>query len=837
MCLHDQWNGGNHMKKFFAMGLAVLLVLGCLSGCGNNDQQTPSGSDPGITSSSSAQSQYTYQAQYIPVDFDGYDVQYINGMAISGDQVFLLANCVTGQETMTDEITGEAYTDENGEAYLQDIYEPQLFVMSLSGNTLRKLDYAVRQPGEGEHGYSYATGLCSVSDGSIWFYDQLSSYYFDLPEGFDPETQDGYEYYIDNGTSVACYHYDTQGNLLETVVLGLEEDQYLGNVLFTDDGIYATDYNTVYRYDHQGQLVQSMEPEQGMDNLLGLGDGIAISLWTDGSYSIRMMDTETMTLGEQISLPANVYNVFAGFGNYPYLYQKNGIFYGLQDGEPEQVLSWIDCDVDYSSIGHYQFLEDGTLYAVESVYDYDGGDTAYNLLVLKQVDASTLPQKQVLTLACMYLPWDLRTEIIEFNKSNSDVRITVVDYSQYATDGDYSASVQKLNAEILSGKVPDLFYINDEMPVDVYAAKGILQDIWPLIDADPELSREDLMTHFFDTLSVNGKLYQVTDQFYFESVVGRSDVIGTADSWTLEEMMEAYSQLQEGASLFGEMDTREAIFSTVISRNVGQFIDWESGQCSFDSQDFMDLLSLVREFPEEFDYSNYDWDSYTSEGLRMRLGMQLLQQVSVVSFNDFQYYNAMCDGNANYIGYPATDGCGSTFGIYGSLAISASCQNTDAAWQFVRQFLTEEYQTSDYMYYFPTNRHAFETYAENQMTPQYGDRSQYGISIEDTVYTAAQIAVAEDDVSEETASGEVELPVGYYYFSNDEYVEYYHMTQEEYDLFMELYQRTNAVSVSNESVEEIIWQECEAFFAGQKTVEETAKLIQNRVSLYVAEQS
>ena len=35
---------------------------------------------------------------------------------------------------------------------------------------------------------------------------------------------------------------------------------------------------------------------------------------------------------------------------------------------------------------------------------------------------------------------------------------------------------------------------------------------------------------------------------------------------------------------------------------------------------------------------------------------------------------------------------------------------------------------------------------------------------------------------------------------------------------------------------EIIWSEAQGFFAGDKTAEDTAKIIQSRVSIYMAEQ-
>lgn len=77
-----------------------------------------------------------------------------------------------------------------------------------------------------------------------------------------------------------------------------------------------------------------------------------------------------------------------------------------------------------------------------------------------------------LRLACNYLGYDLRKEILDFNRSNSGVRIEVTDYSQYNTEEDYTAGLTKLNTEIISGNVPDLF-IADELPIEQYGAKGL----------------------------------------------------------------------------------------------------------------------------------------------------------------------------------------------------------------------------------------------------------------------------------------------------------------------------------------------------------------------------
>lgn len=46
--------------------------------------------------------------------------------------------------------------------------------------------------------------------------------------------------------------------------------------------------------------------------------------------------------------------------------------------------------------------------------------------------------------------------------------------------------MDRLTMEIAAGKIPDLFY-TAILPINRYAGKGILEDLWPYIEKDAEL--------------------------------------------------------------------------------------------------------------------------------------------------------------------------------------------------------------------------------------------------------------------------------------------------------------------------------------------------------------
>ena len=73
--------------------------------------------------------------------------------------------------------------------------------------------------------------------------------------------------------------------------------------------------------------------------------------------------------------------------------------------------------------------------------------------------------------------------------------------------------------------------------------------------------------------------------------------------------------------------------------------------------------------------------------------------------------------------------------------------------------------------------------------------------------------------------------------NEDGSISIYAMTQEQVDQILDLINATTAVYGYDESILNIISDEAAAYFAGEKSLDDTANMIQSRVNLYVAEQS
>lgn len=793
-------------KRILALILVVVMAAGLLTGCGDDGKKDPA------EDLQDQNNLYAYLPEYSDLEFD-MPVQYVNDFFQCGELLYFVADVIIGKETVKDPATGVETLDENGKAYEYDVTQQRIFVMEPGSNTPKMLDYTVPELEEGMQGGSYLGSFYPGDNGSIWFLESVYSYYYDLPEDFDPAAGDEYDmYYVDNGTKLDVVNLAADGTEQKRITLQVPEESYIGQVIVLPNGsVYGSDWSNIYRFDQTGAVAGSISVENGINEVFALDGKLAVTLWDENKNVLKYLNEETMAFEDGMDLPENCYTIRRGFGEYLFTYEINGAVYGMKAGtnQGERIFSWMDCDVDNNNIGQsYAIADDAVIYALESAYNMEAQQYEFQFLTMKSVDPATLPQKEELVLGCLYLDYDLRSMIVDFNRKNPDLRIKVRSYIELAADGSYEDAVQKLNTEIISGVGPDLL-ICDELPVSQYAGRNILVDLWPLIDSDKELSRDDLMTNLFDAMSMDGKLYQVVDTFSIRTAAVSSAIAQGRNSWTLDEVLEAMEGLQPDATMFSETLTKSDMLNQMVMANLSAFMDWGTGQCSFDSEEFISLLKFVDTFPKEFDYENYDWQTAESEFSRIKNGKQLMSASYIYSFDEVQVQAAMHGGDVTFIGYPSAEGKGSGFQIYGGLAITSHCTNVEGAWSFVRQILLEENQTKQYMYEFPTNRHSFEAMAQKAMTPTYYTDPETGEQVE------------------QSHGG-----IGY---GEDFMVELYAVKQEEYDAFMELYNNCTQVNSNDTSVLSLIMEEAQVFFDGQKSAEETASLIQNRVSLYMAE--
>ncbi len=837
-------------KRMLALLLAALMIVGLFAGCSKDETKDPGKTDPGNslidqTKPSQTTAKYAYKADYFDLAVpDG--VQYVNQICAAGTTLYASVG-IQGEEIVnSDPATGDTWS----------YYNTRLSMLTIDPDTgtcteLTNLD--LPQVPEGAEGSVDCYNMIGSDDGTLWMLVNVYATQYELPDDFDPNTDSKWDYPSTDINGSYLMHIAADGSTIASIDLSDTnaddtEDGMSSNLSsFAVDAagnLYVSDYNNIYVLDAEGNVQFKLDGSQYNGSLYRLNAQQVGVMWynyTDdvnaadenGQYFVPI-DLETKDWGEKVKLPSNVWSILPGDDVYDFYYADNNNIFGYtaKTDTKEKLVDWLACDVDTNNMSGYAMLSDSRVAAL--MQDWSTDPTTYQLIVLHRVDASEIKEKKVLTLACMYLDWNLRSMIVEYNKTNDEYRINVVDYSEYATDDDYNAGVTKLTTEIISGSVPDIF-LTSNLPIDKYAAKGVIADLNTFMDGGNGLSRDYFVPQILNALEKDGKLYELPTSFSVQTAYALSSIASQYDTWNVAAVQDAMTQLQEGATVFSNGWTKNMALSNCLSRNLSAFVDWTTGKCEFDSEAFQQLLAFCNSFPAETSdgdgaiaYASsadiaVDDAMWESDATRITNGKQLMSTIGMYSFDSYIWNVYAIRDKITFTGYPTEDGSGSSFELQMPMAISSVTKYPDAAWDFVCSIIKKmnTIDENNYYYGFPISQAAFDAEMTDIMTEQY-QLDENG----------EQVDWDGDGEPDKAIRGSYET------MENGEtvYKDVYALTQEDIDQILGVISNTHSVYDYDQEILDIITDEVAAYFAGDKDVQTTASMIQSRVNLYVQEQ-
>ncbi|MFQ9062949.1 MAG: hypothetical protein ACLR5X_15985 [Oscillospiraceae bacterium] len=837
-------------KRIFALLLAALMIVGLFAGCSKDETKDPgktesNGSLIDQTKPAATTAKYAYQADYFDLTMpDG--VQYLNQICAAGTTLYASVGIQGEEITNTDPDTGETWSYYNTRLAMLTIDPDTGVCTELSNLQLPEVP-------EGADGSVDCYNMIGSDDGTLWMLVNVYATQYELPDDFDPNTDSKWNYPSTDINGSYLMHIAADGSTIASLDLSDtnnedNEDGMSGNLSsFAVDAagnLYVSDYNNIYVLDAEGNVQFKLDGSQyngSLNRLNAQQVGVMWYNYTDdvnaadenGQYFVPI-DLETKDWGEKVKLPSNVGSILPGDDAYDFYYTYNNNIYGYaaKTDTKEKLVDWLACDVDTNNMSGYAMLSDSRVAAL--MQDWSTDPTTYQLIVLHRVDASEIKEKKVLTLACMYLDWDLRSMIVEYNKTNDEYRINVVDYGEYATDDDYNAGVTKLTTEIISGSVPDIFLTSD-LPIDKYAAKGVIADLNTFMDGGDGLSRDYFVPQILNALEKDGKLYELPTSFTVTTAYALSSIASQYDTWNVAAVQDAMTQLQEGATVFSDGWTKNTALSNCLSRNLSAFVDWTTGKCEFDSEAFQQLLAFCNSFPAETSdgdgaiaYASsadiaVDDAMWESDATRITNGKQLMSTIGMYSFDSYIWSVYAIRDKITFTGYPTEDGSGSSFGLQMPMAISSVTKYPDAAWDFVCSIIKKmnTIDENNYYYGFPISQAAFDAEMTDIMTEQY-QLDENG----------EQVDWDGDGEPDRAIRGSYET------MENGEtvYKDVYALTQEDIDQILGVINNTRSVYDYDQEILDIITDEVAAYFAGDKDVQTTANMIQSRVNLYVQEQ-
>jgi ABC-type glycerol-3-phosphate transport system substrate-binding protein len=306
------------------------------------------------------------------------------------------------------------------------------------------------------------------------------------------------------------------------------------------------------------------------------------------------------------------------------------------------------------------------------------------------------------------------------------------------------------------------------------------------MNSDPEFEATDYYQEILKCWEKDGALYEIAPYFGINALVGSQSTLKGRTSWTWKDFQDFCATLDDDVIAVRGL-TQTELIRWVSSYALNDFVNLEEGTCSFDSDEFISLLQFAKTMPVEEELL---------EDIDIAQGRCALLPWGLSSVQDYAYYARLYPDGFSLIGFPANEGgvcavCADTFGL------GTSENAYSGGWAFLKFLLSDEAQVEIWGEMgWPISKSAMETLLEEAQLPVDNERSPfYGLE-------NAQPLTANDAAR-----------------------------------IQEYIQMVDKIYSSDETILTILEEETESLFSGDKSEKAVADIIQNRVGIYLAEQS
>lgn len=666
-------------------------------------------------------------------------------------------------------IYGETET-EDGEHYCIN----RLYSVDKNGNNLQEIPIDLSK----EEPLTMITSFMVNEDNtiSIW----LSSYNF-----------------VDTKQVNVFIKVDRNGKqLLRKDLNSLVREQYVDKAIETSQGqIIAMAENSVYIFDASLELMKEIDIE---GRLIGMAltkeDQILCATEdSDEKKQFQIIDIGQEKVVETISLKkgesVNEYTLFNGSQYDVYYRNDKGIYrYDIKNKSSECLMSFEktylanEDIVDLISVGMDEFM----------LIHYPHDDTGCSIAIYTKPNESSENNKTMITFGAFRFDENMKRAVLEYNKTNTKYQITLKEYFD-EDSGEITAdeAIERLNEDIAKGTTPDILDLS--MLTEQYASKGLFEDLTTYIDKDDDISKDIFVDSVFDAIKQNGKLYYISPDFGISTLIGKAKYEEECAGWSMDKLIEFCEKQSDKIPFYA--NTKTDILDILLQGNLGEFFDWEKGECQFDSQEFIDILTFCNLTISDDD--NLESNMAKDEAIRQERVLWLDDSDFVPQ--EISSYRKLFGEEIAYIGYPNKTGQGNYFALNSQIGICSDSKVKDGAWDFLRMLLSYEYQEqyadlSKGMYRIPIRKDCFDLLMTNLSNSQ---EDIEGLEEDDNIIISPTQA----------------------------------------ENFCNLVANTHKVVSYDIEVMKIIEEESQSYFSGKQDVNETIKIIQNRCTTYMNEKN
>lgn len=352
---------------------------------------------------------------------------------------------------------------------------------------------------------------------------------------------------------------------------------------------------------------------------------------------------------------------------------------------------------------------------------------------------------------------------------------------------------------------------------EILKNKGAFVDLYEFMKDDPDVNPEKLNKHILELCENDGHLYGLPYSYNVHTMIGKKEYVGDKQNWTVDEFLEHWNAMPDNATISGSRNA-ENIYYDILRSNLTSYVDYTKAEVYFDSPDFRKLLEFCGSFESnygeksELDYNAPNFIStYDVTGFRSSLfgyNNSGSNETLVSHIKDDEY---------TLVGYPDSNGQGSYISTSSEYSICAhsSKEKQRAAWEYIRQSRTEEYQLDHFI-------QKTEEYIDGEKVVSYSPECGFLIN-----NNARKIS------AERICNGEYSNPT---YENKGEIFETPLPTMEDCEFIENYVDSINRIDTElDRQLWEIVNEEIVAYLGGGQDIDTTIDFIQDRASIMVSE--
>lgn len=457
-------------------------------------------------------------------------------------------------------------------------------------------------------------------------------------------------------------------------------DNDLRHMAIVGDTFYAADGVQLHLCRlNDGERIRSIQVGEQIFALVKAKDGQVYACCM-GAESLYFDAGEETGAAGKLPLPELFQNrtIVSGMNSdYDFLVIGESMLYGwnVDDEKIVEILSFDACGLPSGNLSALICLKDHTFLGTA----WRTGDPNDRLFRLYAGDAAQEAEEKTLRIAGLGRPMVISSAISDFKALYPEYTTEYIDYSELYGDQAW----QRVQIDLMHGNAPDLLFVNG-LPSEAFAKRGLLEDLYPWIDGDSDLRREDFTENLLAALErPDKKLYMIPQSYTIATTAATETLGGSKEVWNYADIN---AVLADDPSLLAAFYGEEGdlILSALLMHAVHSFLDYENAVSYFESPEALAFLTYLQNIKphQELPYeAENEWEALLN-------GESLFAEYTIYFAETFAETDRMAEGLA-YPGYPGA--AGGSFYLNLPMAIPVAAAEKEGAWEFLKMLITSDY--------------------------------------------------------------------------------------------------------------------------------------------------